>query len=105
MNVKGYKLLKQQNCLTSDNYKTQTINDQRAVVTLGNRASYEHALSSVKRILDHFLWDPLTLISGQKKLVAWLINDTFLKWHFSASKLAQGANYSSNAFLQKVSEN
>ena len=102
MNVKGYKLLKQQNCLVSDNYKTQTINDQHAVVTLGNRASYEHALSSVKRILDHFLWDRLTLISGQKKLVAWLINDTFLKWHFSAPKLAQGANYSSNAFLQKV---
>ena len=70
MNVKGYKLLKQQNCLASDNYKTQTINDQHAVVTLGNRASYERALSSVKRILDHFLWDPLTLISGQKKLVA-----------------------------------
>ena len=101
MNVKGYKLLKQQNCLTSDNYKTQTIDDQHAVVTLGNRASYEHALSSVKRILDHFLWDPLTLISGQKKLVAC----TFLKWHFSASKLAQVANYSSNAFLQKVNEN
>ena len=57
MNVKGYKLLKQQNCLASDNYKTQTINDQHAVVTLGNRASYEHALSSVKRILKHFLWD------------------------------------------------
>ena len=55
MNVKGYKLLKQQNCLASDNYKTQTINDQHAVVTLGNRASYEHALSSEKRILDHFL--------------------------------------------------
>lgn len=68
MNVKGYKLLKQQNCLASDNYKAQTINDQHAVVTLGNRAS--HALSSVKRILDHFLWDRLTLISGQKKLVA-----------------------------------
>ena len=57
MNVKGYKLLKQLNSLTSDNYKTQTINDQHAVVTLGNRASYEHALSSVKRILKHFLWD------------------------------------------------
>ena len=68
MNVKGYKLLKQQNCLTSDNYKTQTINDQRAVVTLGNRASYEHALSSVKRILDHFLWEPFNADLGPKKI-------------------------------------
>ena len=66
MNVKGYKLLKQQNCLTSDNYKTQTINDQHAVVTLGNRASYEHALSSVKR--KALPVGPLTLISGQKKI-------------------------------------
>ena len=38
---------------------TQTINHQRAVDILGYRASYARALSSVERILGHFLWDLL----------------------------------------------
>ena len=42
----------------SKNYITQTINNQHAITIVSKSTSYAHGLSSVERILGHFLGDP-----------------------------------------------
>ena len=76
--------------------KTQTINNQLADATPGDRACYFHTLSLVERVLSHFLLDPGSMNMtinrqindlllrfacntdlGPKTLVACSINDNF----------------------------
>ena len=46
------------NSFTLFRSRTETINNQHADATPGNRASHVHALSLVERVLSHFLLDP-----------------------------------------------